>query len=93
LLRSLALEGMVLGGAGALLGMVLALAVSLLLYVVPVTMPPPPGSSRGYALNITIDPMMYLATGLAMVLLAMLASAWIARKTVHTPVVEALAHT
>lgn len=93
LLRTLALEGMVLGGVGAVLGAGVALGVSLLLYVVPVQMPPPPGSSRGYALNISIAPAMYACTVLAMVLLAMLASAWIARKTVHTPITEALAHT
>jgi putative ABC transport system permease protein len=93
LLRTLALEGMVLGGVGACAGALVALAVSLMLYVVPVQMPPPPGSSRGYPLNIEIDPVMYAGTVLAMIVLAMLASAWIARKTVHTPVVEALAHT
>jgi putative ABC transport system permease protein len=93
LLCTLALEGMVLGGVGAVLGALGAFAISMLLYVVPIEMPPPPGSSRGYALNVTVDPLMYAATVLAMVLLAMLASAWIARKTVHTPVVEALAHT
>ncbi|MES1265597.1 MAG: FtsX-like permease family protein, partial [Variovorax sp.] len=93
LLRSLALEGMVLGGCGAVVGALLALGVSMLLYALPVQMPPPPGSSRGYPLNVTVDPAMYALTVVAMVLLAMLASAWIARKTVHTPVVEALAHT
>jgi putative ABC transport system permease protein len=93
LLRSLALEGMVLGGVGALAGVAFALAISLLLYVLPLEMPPPPGSSRGYALNVAIDPMMYLGTVLAMVLLSMGASAWVARRTVNTPVVEALAHT
>jgi putative ABC transport system permease protein len=93
LLRTLALEGMVLGGVGAVVGALIAFGIAMLLYAVPVEMPPPPGSSRGYALNITVDPAMYAVTVLAMVLLAMLASAWIARKTVHTPVVEALAHT
>ena len=93
LLRTLALEGMVLGGVGAACGALLAFGVSMLLYVVPVQMPPPPGSSRGYPLNIEVDPTMYLATVLAMVALAMLASAWVARRTVHTPVVQALAHT
>ena len=93
LMGSLALEGMVLGGVGALLGAVGAVSVALLLYVVPVQMPPPPGSTVGYALNITIDPLMILTTVLAMVALAMLASAWIARRTVHMPVVQALAHT
>jgi putative ABC transport system permease protein len=71
----------------------IAVAVSMLLYIVPVQMPPPPGSSRGYPLNVTFDAGMYAATVFAMVLLAMLASAWIARKTVHTPIVDALAHT
>ena len=93
LMRTLALEGMVLGGVGALAGAVLSLGISLLLYVVPVNMPPPPGRSVGYPLNISIDPLMYVTTLAAMVLLTMLASSWVARKTVHMPVVDALAHT
>ncbi|MED5618410.1 FtsX-like permease family protein [Ideonella sp. BN130291] len=92
LLRSLALEGMVLGGTGAAVGALLSLGVSVLLLIVPVEMPPPPGRSTGYPLQIAIDAPMYAATLVAMVLLAMLASAWIARKTVHRPIVEALAH-
>jgi len=93
LLRSLALEGMVLGGGGALVGAVLALGVSVLLYLFPVQMPPPPGRSDGYPLSIAIDPTVYAATLLAMLLLVMLASALVARKTVHKPIVDALAHT
>ncbi|MGY4831224.1 FtsX-like permease family protein [Sphaerotilaceae bacterium SBD11-9] len=93
LLRTLALEGMVLGGTGAVLGAVIALAGSMLLYVFPVQMPPPPGRSSGYPLNIAIDPTLYGFTLAAMVGLAMLASALVARKTVHQPVVQALAHT
>ena len=93
LLRSLGLEGMLLGGAGALAGALLALAVSVLLYVFPVDMPPPPGRSVGYPLNISIHPTLYLLTMLAMVLLTLLASLLVARKTVHMPVVDALAHT
>ncbi len=93
LLSTLSLEGMVLGGVGALVGAAIALAVSIFLYVVPVEMPPPPGRSVGYPLNITIDPLLYLATIATMVALTMLASAWVARRTVHMPVVDALAHT
>jgi putative ABC transport system permease protein len=93
LMGSLALEGLVLGGVGALLGALLALGLSLLLYVVPVQMPPPPGSSQGYALNVSIDAGLYAATLLAMTLLAALASLLVARRTVHMPVVQALAHT
>ena len=92
LLRALALEGMVLGGAGALLGAAIASAISLLLYLMPVQMPPPPGRSTGYPLTIALSPSMALATVAAVVLLAMLASAWVARRTVHQPVVVALAH-
>ena len=93
LLRSLALEGMVLGGVGAFVGALIALGVSLLLYAFPVQMPPPPGSSRGYALVTAIDLPLYATTVLAMIAVSMLASAWIARRTVHIPVVDALAHT
>lgn len=93
LLRTLALEGMVLGGVGAVVGALLAIGISLVLYVVPVQMPPPPGSSRGYPLNITVDPLVYAVMLAAMVAISMLASAWIARKTVNAPVVTALAHT
>ncbi|MEJ6002122.1 ABC transporter permease [Paucibacter soli] len=93
LLQSLALEGMLLGGGGALLGALLALAFSLLLYVLPVEMPPPPGYSRGYPLQVAIDAGLYGATLLAMLTLAMLASALVARKTVAKPIVDALAHT
>jgi putative ABC transport system permease protein len=64
----------------------------VLLLVFPVEMPPPPGRSSGYPLNITLDPTMVAATLAAMVLLAMAASAWVARKTVHRPIVEALAY-
>jgi putative ABC transport system permease protein len=92
LLRTLALEGMVLGGAGAVVGALLSLSATVLLYVFPVQMPPPPGRSTGYPLVIAFDPALYLVTLAAMVGLAMLASAWVARKTVHQPVVTALAH-
>ncbi|MFZ1606709.1 MAG: FtsX-like permease family protein, partial [Rhodoferax sp.] len=61
LLRTLALEGMVLGGVGAVTGAALSLGLSLMLYVVPVNMPAPPGRSEGYPLTIAIDPTMYIA--------------------------------
>jgi putative ABC transport system permease protein len=93
LLQTLSLGGMVLGGVGALVGTLLALAVSVLLLVVPMEMPPPPGQTKGYPLLVTFDAIMYLITMGSMVLLTVLASVWVARKTVHMPVVEALSHT
>lgn len=92
LVRSFALEGLLLGGVGALLGALLALAVSVALLLFPVEMPPPPGRSTGYPLQIAIDPALYAATLLAMLTLATLASALVARSTVHRPIVDALAH-
>lgn len=92
LTRSFALEGMVLGGAGALLGAAVALVLSVALLVFPVEMPPPPGRSNGYPLQIVIDATLYAGTLAAMVLLSMLASAAVARRTVKKPVVESLAH-
>jgi putative ABC transport system permease protein len=92
LTRSLALEGLLLGGVGALLGALVALTVSVGLLIFPVEMPPPPGRSTGYPLQISIDATMYLGTLVAMLLLSMLAAALVARSTVKKPVVDALAH-
>ncbi len=92
LLTTLSLEGLVLGGGGAVLGALLALGISALLLVVPVMMPAPPGSTKGYPLHIAIDASLYAWTLLAMLLLTGVSSALVARKTVHQPVVEALAH-
>jgi putative ABC transport system permease protein len=92
LTRSFALEGMVLGGAGAVLGAAVALVISIALLLFPVEMPPPPGRSNGYPLQIVMDPTLYAATLAAMVVLSMLASSWVARRTVGKPIVDALAH-
>ena len=92
LTRSFALEGLLLGGAGALAGVAIALGVSLLLLVIPVEMPPAPGRSTGYPLHIVVDGTLYAGTLLAMVLLSTAASALVARRTVAKPIVDALAH-
>ena len=93
LITSLALEGLVLGGVGAAVGAFISLAMSVALLLFPVQMPPPPGRSDGYALTVAINPGLYAGTLLVMLALAMLASAWVARRTVHQPIVDALAHT
>ena len=92
LVRSFALEGLLLGGVGALLGAGVALAVAGSLQVFPVQMPPPPGRSVGYPLQVAFDAGLYGWTLLAMLALAALASALVARRTVMLPVVDALAH-
>lgn len=92
LVRSFSLEGLMLGGMGSVLGALFALAVSVTLLLVPVEMPPPPGRSTGYPLQISIDPALYGATLLAMLALSMVAAALVARRTVNKPIVDALAH-
>ncbi|MBR7793959.1 ABC transporter permease [Undibacterium sp. FT147W] len=93
LIRSFSYEGMFLGGSGALLGAAMALAVALLLTMFPVQMPPPPGRSTGYPLMISLDLSMYVLTISGMILLSMLSSALIARRTLQQSVVDALSHT
>jgi putative ABC transport system permease protein len=93
LVRSFALEGLLLGGTGALLGSLLAAGVSVALLVFPMEMPPPPGRDVGYPLQVSMDATLYAGTLLAMLSLATLASAVVARRTVHRPIVDALAHT
>jgi len=93
LLCTLGLEGALLGGTGTLLGAALALAISALLHVFPMDMPPPPGRSVGYPLLVTVDASMYAVVMSLMLLLTLTASLLVARKTVRLPVVDALAHT
>lgn len=93
LVRSFALEGLMLGGLGAAAGAVVAAGVTVALLVFPVQMPPPPGRSVGYPLQVAFDPLLYLLTLAAVLALAALASAAVARRTVRLPVVDALAHT
>ncbi len=92
LIRSFALEGLMLGGVGAALGSLGALAISVALLIFPVQMPPPPGRSTGYPLQISIDPLLYGATLGAILLLTMCAAALVARRSVAKPIVDALAH-
>lgn len=93
LVRSFALEGLLLGGMGAAAGVAISLAVTVALLVFPVQMPPPPGRSTGYPLQIAFDGTLYALTLAAMLALATVASALVARRTVARPIVDALAHT
>lgn len=90
--RLFTLEGFVLGGGGALLGMALAGGIAMALLVLGIQMPPPPGRTSGYPLLVEVSPAMYAAAALAVTVLAALASLLVSRKAAHQPVVEALAH-
>lgn len=90
--RLFTLEGLVLGGGGAALGMMLAGGMALALLVLGIQMPPPPGRTGGYPLVVTVSPAMYASAALAVTLLAALASLLVSRKAANQSVVEALAH-
>lgn len=90
--RLFTLEGLVLGGSGAALGMVLAAGVAFALLSLGIQMPPPPGRTAGYPLVVQVSPAMYACAALAVTLLAALASLLVSRKAANQSVVEALSH-
>ena len=90
--RLFTLEGLVLGGGGALLGMALAGGVAMALLAFGIQMPPPPGRTSGYPLVVAVSPAMYAGAALAVTVLAALASLLVSRKAARQSVVEALAH-
>ncbi len=90
--RLFALEGATLAGVGVALGAAVSGALSLALLHAEIQMPPPPGRSTGYPLVVSVDPGLYAATAIGLVLLS-LAVAWlVSRRTAHQPIVEALTH-
>ena len=92
IVRNFVLEGLAIGGAGALAGMALAGAVTLLLVFAGIQMPPPPGRSNGYPLLINFSASLYLFTGLAVVAVSALAAYLASAKAARKPITEALAH-
>ena len=85
-------EGTLIGGLGTLIGVVVAATVTVALLVLDIQMPPPPGRSVGYPLQVHADPTLYaIAVGLVIALCA--TAAWFAsRKAANKPIVEALGH-
>ncbi|ABQ26617.1 ABC transporter permease [Geotalea uraniireducens] len=92
IVRVFALEGLVLGAAGTALGMLAALSASIFFMLADVQMPPPPGRSVGYPLQINISPELYLLTTLVIIALSIAAAWFVSRKMAAKPIVEALTH-
>ncbi|MFO1319077.1 MAG: FtsX-like permease family protein [Burkholderiales bacterium] len=92
IVKVFALEGWLIGLAGAALGTFVALGAALFLALSGYQMPPPPGRSDGYPLLINVDPTFY-AGAIAAVVTVSCAAAWImSRKAAARPIVEALTH-
>jgi putative ABC transport system permease protein len=92
IMRNFVLEALLIGLAGALLGMLIAGSTSITLSIVDVQMPPPPGSSEGYPLYIYFSPWLYGITTLVVIFLGIGAALLTSRKAAKKPIVEALAH-
>jgi putative ABC transport system permease protein len=90
--RNFALEGLVIGVAGAVIGMLVAVAISVVFDLAGLQMPPPPGRSVGYPLHVDLPPGLFAVTA-AVIVLSAVAAAWaVSRTAARKSIVEALAH-
>ena len=92
IVRNFVLEGMLIGGAGAAAGMLLAVLATVFLLFAGIEMPPPPGRSAGYPLFLSFSPLLYAAVTLVVIVLAAGAAWLVSSRAAHKPVTEALAH-
>ncbi|MGF1750964.1 ABC transporter permease [Vibrio cionasavignyae] len=85
-------ESMLIAVIGSAIGAGLALATTLFLKVADVQMPPPPGRSEGYPLEIVFSPQVAVYSSLAILFICMFAAFMSARKGAKKPITEALAY-
>lgn len=92
IIRNFALEATIIGGAGALLGALLAALISWGVLKLGIQMPPPPGSSQGYPLVIDFSTPLAVAVGAILTLICILASLKAAHRGCRMTITEALSH-
>jgi putative ABC transport system permease protein len=86
------LEGFVLGLLGAVAGVILGIALARTISAIGIQLPPPPGSTRGFMVQIFVVPAV-LAQALSLsIVAATLASLYPAWRAARLDVVEALRH-
>ncbi len=92
MLVNFVLEAFLIGIIGAAIGLFLAGVITLYLQFANVMMPPPPGMTEGYPLQIAFSAKMYLQTAVTLVVITVFGALLAARKGVSKPIVEALSH-
>ena len=92
IVRNFLFEGIAIGVAGALAGMLIAAATTLALTFAGIQMPPPPGRSGGYPLLVNFSATLYAATAAAVIAISALAAYFASAKAARKPITEALAH-
>lgn len=92
LLALLQWEGAILGAAGSLLGILLTLLLRTGVNALHLQLPPPPGTSHGYELNIHFVPWVYLGVFLGLQLTLQLSALFPGWKAARLRIVEALRH-
>jgi putative ABC transport system permease protein len=92
LLALLQWEGALLGIGGSVFGLAVTLLLRWGLNALHYQMPPPPGTSHGYELNIHFVPLVYLLSALGLQAVIQLSALFPGLKAAKLRIVEALRH-
>ncbi|AWF80696.1 ABC transporter permease [Microbulbifer sp. A4B17] len=92
LITGFILEALVLAVVGSIAGIILAGLISAGLMVFDITMPPPPGKTTGYPLNIYFSINLAWMISVVIAAICVFSSFLAARKGVNKPITEALVH-
>lgn len=91
-LRLFVVEGLLLGVAGALLGLAIGFALASVISWIGIPMPPPPGRDTGYSAEIMLTPRLAALGAAVAIVPATVASLYPAWKASRLPIVDALRH-
>jgi putative ABC transport system permease protein len=92
LLLNFLYEGLIVGVLGGMIGLVVAYLLALLINHAGVTMPPPPGSTRGYPLIVDIVPSVFAGVFVLIALTTVVSTIFPAYKASRLKIVDALGH-